>query len=191
MTLRASSGRWGPDEPRGGSQVADEAPVLLGLRDRVLVIEHLAPNFGYRDGAMEQAARRRGAERYDEFRLYDRAFAIDPPAATFDFVGVRPFVQPPLSPLLEFEMFDRVGHKDVSTRHACFRQRTVEDSTRRPDERSPREILVVSRLLADEHQSRLHRSLAWNDLRCIAIKRTAGTRRLLAAELIERRDHGM
>ncbi len=53
-------------------------------------------------------------------------------------------------------MLHDVGDEDRLAIDPCRLERLVEDPAGRPDERSPFEILVVARLLADEHPARRH-----------------------------------
>lgn len=91
----------------------------------------------------------------------------------FDFVIVRPFVQPSLAPHLVFEMFDGIGDVGVAAGDAGILQRGIENAAGRTDERFAGEIFLIARLLADEHEVGQARSLARHRLGGIAVERAA------------------
>src|SRR6266567_1011279 len=136
-------------------------------------LKNLPANGSDRYGATEQAAGGGGPQGDHEFRLDDRALEIVPPPAAFDLVGVRPLVQPALAAQLELEMLHRVGDEHLVAVESRVRQGPVQHTACRSDERLAGDVLVGSRLLADQHQCRRSRALPGNDLRGIAIERTA------------------
>src|SRR5262249_13547092 len=189
------------------SQVADEAPIFLLLvlafddaqqirwmnryGDPHAVFLKDAPANGCdRHGAVEQAARGGGSERDDELRFDQRALEIVPPSAALDLIGIRPLVQPAFSALLELEMLHRIGDEYLRAIEPRIHECAVEHATGRSDEWLAGEVLVVARLLADEHQWRRGRSFAGDDLGGVAIKRTPGTLRFRFAKLAQRSDLG-
>src|SRR5439155_13331338 len=61
---------------------------------------------------------------------------------------------PPLAARLPLEVLDRVGHVGGPSLDARLLETAVEQSPRRPHERLPGPVLLVARLLADEHHLR-------------------------------------
>ena len=72
-------------------------------------------------------------------RLQDRAFLIEPPAATFDLIGIRALVQATLSARLEFEVLDGVGDEYFAAIDTRFLDRLVEHPSGWSDERPARQ----------------------------------------------------
>jgi hypothetical protein len=65
----------------------------------------------------------------------------------------------------EFEMFDGVRDPNLVPVDAGVPQRPIEDFSSRPDERPPSRVLLISGLLAHQHQPGRWRSLAEDGLR--------------------------
>ena len=80
------------------------------------------------------------------------ALQLQPHLAALDLVCVRPLVQPALAAHLVLEVLDRIGDEDFLARDAGIRQRLVEDAPGGPDERLAGQVLLVARLLADQHE---------------------------------------
>jgi len=80
-------------------------------------------------------------------------------------------VQPPLAPHLVFKMFDGIGDVGVVAEDTGFLQRGIENATCRTDKRFAGEIFLIARLLADQHEVGLARSLARHRLGGIAVER--------------------
>ena len=146
----------------------------------------------FRDGhhAAEQAARRARAERHDQLRLHDRALLLEPPFAALDLVGVRLLVQTALAARLELEMLHGIGDKCLSARNAGVGERAIEQSSGRPDERLAGEVLLVARLLADQHHACAAGALARHRLGGICVQRAAPARVLGLAQPLERAHQG-
>ena len=94
------------------------------------------------------------AKRHCQLRLDDLALEIEPEMTALDLIGVRLLVQPPLAALLELEMLDRIGDENLAPVDTRIGKRAVEDAARRPDEWLAGAILLVTRLLAHQHQPR-------------------------------------
>src|SRR5207253_10118470 len=73
----------------------------------------------------------------------------------------------------ELEVLHRIGDEYLRAIEPRIRQGAVQHAAGRPDEWLAGDVLVVSRLLADQHQRRRSQSLAGDDLGGIAIERTA------------------
>ena len=91
-------------------------------------------------------------------------------------------VEPPFAAQLVFEMLDRVGHKEFAAPNAGFAQLAVEHRSSGTDKRLAGKVFAVSRLLADRHQCRARRAVAWHDLRRVAIKIAAPARSFFMPE---------
>src|SRR5688572_27072733 len=81
------------------------------------------------------------------------AFAAVAPSATMTW-GLalrRRLVQAALAARLPLEVLDRVGDVQVLALDARGLQRPVEQASGRPDERQALAVLLVARLLADQH----------------------------------------
>src|SRR3954466_5332281 len=91
------------------------------------------------------------AKRDDQLRLDDRALLLEPPFAALDLVGIWLLVQAALAARLEFEVLHRIGDEGLIARNAGIGERLVEDAPRWPDEWLAGEILLIARLLADQH----------------------------------------
>ena len=77
-----------------------------------------------------------------------------------DLAGVGLFVDAALAAPLELEMLDRVGDVGALAVDSRLRERAIEQLPGRPDERTPGQILLIARLLADEHDLRVERPFA-------------------------------
>ena len=114
--------------------------------------------------AAEQRARRSGAERDRSLRPDQRDLAFQPVQAGRRLALRRRLVDAPLAAQLELEMLDRVGEVELIAAPAELRQRAVEQGAGRADEGTSAQILLVARLLADQHQARIRRALAGHRL---------------------------
>jgi len=65
------------------------------------------------------------------------ALPIKPPSAALDFPGVGAFMKPPLAALLELEVFDSIGDKDLEAVKTGIRNGAIEYPAGRADERTP------------------------------------------------------
>jgi L-alanine-DL-glutamate epimerase-like enolase superfamily enzyme len=79
--------------------------------------------------------------------------------------AVWTLVNPALTPRLVAEMLDHVGDVDIVMRDARSLQAAVEDAAGGADERMALNVLLVPRLLTDQHQARVLRTLAHHGLR--------------------------
>src|SRR5262249_6291584 len=140
------------------------------------------------DRTAEQTARRRGAERDNGHRLYERAFEVEPNLAALDFVGGGALVQTALARHLVLEMVHRTGEEHLRARNPRLRQRAVEDAPGRADERLAAEVFLVAGLLADEHDVRGPAALARHRLGCVFVERAARARVLGLGQLRQRTD---
>jgi hypothetical protein len=61
-------------------------------------------------------------------------------------------VNPPFAARLPFEVLDDVGDVDRGAIDAGLGERSIEQLAGRSDKRTPREILLIARLFADQHQ---------------------------------------
>src|SRR5262249_53444396 len=81
----------------------------------------------------------------------------------------------------ELEVLHRVGHVEFFAIEAGLDERAIEHFARGPHERRPAQILLVTRLLADEHDARVGRATAEDRLGGVTeeIAALAAGRRLL------------
>src|SRR5436190_17075235 len=97
----------------------------------------------------------------------DRAdFALEPCIASRHLALRRRLVNAALSTRFPAEMLDRIGQVEIGRRDAGFAQQPPQQLAGWTDEGLSLLILVVTRLLADEHQSRLAGAFAADPLRC-------------------------
>ena len=89
---------------------------------------------------------------------------VDPPPARFDLAGLRLVVDAPFAALDELEMLDRIGDVDRRAVDPGLLERDVEQLPGRADERPSGEVLLVTRLLADEHDRGIQRTFAEHGL---------------------------
>ncbi len=125
------------------------------------------------DRTAEHAARRGRAERNDDGRLDDRALEILPPAAPVDLISIRPLVQPPLAAHFVLEVLHRVGDEHALAIDAGIGERPVQYAAGRADERQAGLVLLVARLLADQHHRGPPRPLPRHRLGGVLVERTA------------------
>src|SRR5688500_1033942 len=121
-----------------------------------------------------------GAETDDEGGLDGSELRLEPRAARLDLRRARLLVDAPLPSRLPLEMLHRVGDIDLVARDAGVRERLVEHRAGGADKRLALPILLIARLLADEHHARGARAGAEHDLR-------GGLIQIAAAALMRRR----
>ena len=138
-----------------------------------------------RHGTPHQRACGCGSERNDEPRPHQRDLAIEPPAARGHLVPVRLFMQAPFAARLVLEVLHHVGEVKLGAIEAGFGKRAVKQLAGRSDERLAGQILLVARLLADEHESGVARTLAEHGLRRPTVQRAAPARRNLRAQFVQ------
>ncbi len=89
---------------------------------------------------------------------------IEPPAAGGDLAAVRGLVQAALAAGLVLEVLHGVGHVGLAPLDPSLGQGPVQHPAGRTDEGLARQVLLVARLLADEHHRGVGRPLARNTL---------------------------
>ena len=82
-------------------------------------------------------------------------------------------------------MLDHVGDVGLGTVDAGLLQRPVEQLARRPDERPALQILLIARLLADQHHTRARSPLAEHRLRTALVQRAGGAAGGSLLQLVE------
>src|SRR4051812_24901856 len=118
----------------------DRDQQLRAVTERERFTAHLRD----RHRAPHQAARRGRAERHDQFRFYNRALLLGPPAATVDLVSVWLLVEAALAARLELEVLHRIGDEGLIARNAGVGERLIKHPARRPDEWLASEVLLVT-----------------------------------------------
>src|SRR5581483_2328278 len=120
--------------------------------------------------AAEKRLRRSRAEADDDARLDGGELCLEPGPAGDALRPARLLVDPALPARLPLEVLD--GVRDVGLRPVDARllERPVEQLAGRPDERLAREILLVSRLLADEQHLGVSGALAEDGLRRVPVE---------------------
>ncbi len=116
-------------------------------------------------------------------------FRLPPALTRFDFAGVGLLVQPALSAWLPLEVFDGVGHITLRPIDAGVGEGAIQQFSRRPNKRSARQILLITRLLADKDNLGRSRSFAEDGLRSMTIEIARFTTLRLALE--QRKTRGL
>src|SRR6476620_2818934 len=110
-----------------------------------------------------------GAERDRHRRTDQLALLLDPPAARSDLAGVGLVVDPSLPARNEFEMLNGIGDVNARAIDSSLFERGIEHFARGPDERATRQIFLVARLLTNEHDRCVERTLAEHRLRGVLV----------------------
>src|SRR3546814_14990892 len=74
-----------------------------------------------------------------------------PPAARLDLAGTGLRMEVPLAGLRELEVLGRGGYLDLAAFDSGLVERAIEHPPRRADEGATGQILLIARLLADQH----------------------------------------
>ena len=101
------------------------------------------------------------------------SISCEPPTARLDLTRVGLLVKASLASRFVLEVLYCIRQVELAAIDAGAREGLVEEAPGRPDERPPADVLLVTGLLADEHDGRIARPLAENRLRGVAIERTA------------------
>jgi len=117
------------------------------------------------EGRRDQRLGGGGAEADHDLGPEDPDLGIEPEPACRDLAPIRLFVEATLSCGTPLEVLHRIGDVDRVAVDASGRERIVEHSTGRPDERLAGDILVIARLFADENDLRRPTALAEYGLR--------------------------
>jgi hypothetical protein len=96
-----------------------------------------------------------GAEAYHHTRFHQCHLAIEPWPAGGDLAPIRLLLDAPLAARLPAEVLRHVRDVRLRAVDSGLGERPLQELSRRADERPTGEILVVARLLADEHQGRV------------------------------------
>ncbi len=124
------------------------------------------------------------AERHDDARPYDLDLIVEPEAADIDLARVGLLVEAPLAARLVLEMLDGIGDVDSRALDAGRLERRIEDLAGGTDEGTPGQILLIARLLADQHHMSVGRTLAEYSLGRVLVEVAAGAAaRLLREQL--------
>jgi diguanylate cyclase (GGDEF)-like protein len=134
-----------------------------GLRE--IGLDEPAPELSHPELAPEQRLRGGRAEQHQHSRLDDGELGLEPGTAGSHLRPVRLLVNPPLSARLPLEVLDRVRDIRVRAVDLGFGERLVEQPAGGADERPAGTILLVARLLADEHHVRGQRPFPEHRLR--------------------------
>src|SRR5688572_473317 len=116
------------------------------------------------EAGAEHRLRSGGAETDDNRRLHGAQLRFQPRAARLHFRRTRLLVDAPLATRLPLEVFYGVGDIHLIARDAGVGKRLVEQRARGPDKRLPLPVLLIARLLADEHHPRALRPCPEHDL---------------------------
>ena len=98
-------------------------------------------------------------------RLDRRDLGFEPLMAGVDLALRRGLVQPPLAAQLPFEVLYRIRDVEMLPVDASGLERAVEQPARRTDEGQALLVLLVARLLADQHDARVRVAGAEHRLR--------------------------
>jgi hypothetical protein len=113
--------------------------------------------------ARAQAGDHDGPHRFD--------LALDPLVAGIDLPLSGRLVQPPLSPGFPLEMLDGIRDVEMLALHPGRFERAVEKPAGGADEGQPPAVLLVARLLADEHRAGMRIAGAEHRLRRVRPER--------------------
>ncbi|MNE79521.1 hypothetical protein D3C80_1760140 [compost metagenome] len=130
-------------------------------------INHPSPFRQDRRLSPQQGQPRRRPQSQDQAWFDQPPLLVQPPATRLNLAGVRRSVQPTLAARFVFEMFHGIGQVDFGVINARLCQGGVKHLSRWPDEGLSRQVFMITRLLAYNHQTRLARSLSANALGCI------------------------
>jgi hypothetical protein len=129
------------DDPRAGS----------------VRLEQLAPHGTDRDGPAEHRPGRGGAEAHHDVGSDDRQLGLEPRVARRDVPDARLLVDPTLAAHRVAEVLDRVGDVDRRPIDTGPVERVDQHPARGSHERLARLVLLVTRLLTDQHEPRAGR----------------------------------
>src|SRR6266487_2506338 len=106
--------------------------------------------------ASHDGARGGVAETHQHLGLYDPQLLVEPRAAGFDLILSWSLVNPSLAALftLPFEVLDDVRDVDLAAVNPRLGHGIVKEPAGRPDEGTAAHVFFVSRLFADEDDSR-------------------------------------
>lgn len=138
-----------------------------------VVGDRLSAMFRYPKVFSENRLRRGRAQRDDHAWLNELHFRFQPRLARFDLPRRRLRVNALLAARLKLEMFDGVGDVRFAAIDADLVEKLVEQFSRRTDEWFASEIFLIPRLLADEHDLRMHRAFPEDGLRRMLVKITS------------------
>src|SRR5688572_33081656 len=105
-----------------------------------------------------------GAESDNRFRLDQGDLGVEPHATRLDFAVARLLVYPSLAARFPLEMLDDVREVDVLGIDARFFERASQQLTGWTNEWPTLHVLDVARLLADQHETYVARTLAEHGL---------------------------
>src|SRR5581483_5090689 len=132
---------------------------------REVRLDPAAPLLRHAELLAEQRLRRGRAQTDDDVGLHHRELRVEPRPARGLLAPRRLRVDPPLASRLPLEMLNRIRHVRRGAVDTGELERLVQQAPGRADERAPRAILLVARLLADEDDARVVGALAEHRLR--------------------------
>jgi len=115
-------------------------------------LDELAAGLSDAERAPEQRLSGGGAETYQNVRADKFKFRLKPGHAGGDFHRRGLGVNAPLSARLELEVLDHVRDIGLFASDASSFERFIQHPAGRADERVPGQVLIVARLLPDEHE---------------------------------------
>src|SRR5687767_15837601 len=101
------------------------------------------------EAAAQQGLRRGGPEAHEDAGSYQRDLRLEPWPARADLARIRFGMDAALAARLPFEVLDDIRDVHPRTADASLFEGTIEQAPGRADERMPREVLGIARLLAD------------------------------------------
>src|SRR5690242_19686380 len=158
------------DEPRQPAGKGDDAPAIGVDGERFA----------------HEAARGGRAERHDDARPYDLDLVVEPEAADLDLARVGLLVEASLAARLILEMLHRIGDVDSRALDTGRFEGGIEDPAGGADEGAPGELLLIARLLADQHHMSVGRTLAEYGLSRVLVKVATGAAARLLGEQLQR-----
>jgi hypothetical protein len=88
------------------------------------------------------------------------------------------------------EMFDRIGDEHILARDPGALQCLIQDTAGRTNKWAAGQVLLVARLLADQHQTRSRAALTRHDLSAELVERAARALGFLGPQRLQRRGIG-
>src|SRR2546423_33495 len=121
----------------------------------------------------EDSLGRRRAKTNQQSRPNDSKLGLEPRPAGRDLARVRLLVDPAFAARLPLEVLHRVRDVNLAAIDPGFFEGAIQNLARWPDERFPREIFLIARFFAEQHQLRAFRALAEHGLGGVS-KKMAG-----------------
>jgi DNA polymerase III subunit alpha len=138
-----------------------------------LRVDELTALGRHAEAASEQRLGRCGTETHQDFRPDELELRLEPGQTGTDLARIGLLVQATAAARHPLEVLDDVADVRLLARNTGLLQGAVEELSRRTHERFALQILLVPRLLTDQHQGRMGRPIAEYGLRGTLVERAA------------------